>query len=315
MRHSLPVGPVVFVLLTIAGACAEDKVSLPDPTPEPVRMADIGPAGGGAEMTMAADPNDITPSSSTVSTTVLPSTVVTTTAAPSADIPTTMAPPSITRWTAATTIPAPETTSASATPDTPFVVAVATVEMLEVFNEPSDDEAQWLLPHPGPGDGPRTLLVLESEQDWLRVSIPVRPNGTLGWVRIGDVSTTTYRARIIVDLYRGRLEAWEDGALVAEGEIASGAAETPTPPGGFFVTEIQEYTDPVTGDTTWLIGTSAYSESLDPTVEGDPAVAILTVGDDADLSQAISLGCVRIHPDVMERLVLLPLGTPVQILG
>ena len=52
-----------------------------------------------------------------------------------------------------------------------------------------------------------------------------------------------------------------------------------------------------------------------PTADGDPAVAILTVGDDADLSQAISLGCVRIHPDVMERLVLLPLGTPVQILG
>jgi len=315
MRNSLPVGSIVFVLLMVAGACAEDKMSLPDLAPEPVRMADIGPASGGADMTMAAGPDDAAPSSSTVSTTALPSTVVTTTAASSTVVTTTMALPSTTRWTAPTTIPEPEPTSATATPDTPFVVAVATVDMLEVFDEPNDDEARWLLPHPGPEDGPRALLVLDSEQDWLRVSVPVRPNGTMGWVRGGDVSTATYRARIIVDLYRGRLEAWENGALVAQGAIASGAEETPTPPGGFFVTEIQEHIDPATGGATWLIGTSAYSEALDPTAEGDPAVAILAVGDAAHLSQAISLGCVRIHPDVLERLALLPLGTPVQILG
>jgi len=214
-----------------------------------------------------------------------------------------------------TTIPEPEPTSATTTPDTPFVVAVATVDMLEVFDELEDDEARWLLPNPGPGDGPRTLLVLGSDKDWLRVSIPIRPNGTVGWVRNGDVSTATYRARIIVDLYRGRLEAWEDGALVVQGAIASGAEETPTPPGGFFVTEIQEHIDPATGGTAWLIGTSAYSEALYPTAAGDPAVAILAVGDTAHLSQTISLGCVRIHPDVLERLALLPVGTPVQILG
>jgi lipoprotein-anchoring transpeptidase ErfK/SrfK len=129
------------------------------------------------------------------------------------------------------------------------------------------------------------------------------------------VLTATHQARIIVDLYRGRLEAWEDGVLIAQGAIASGAGDTPTPPGGFFVTEIQEHTDPASGGTTWLIGTSAYSEALDPTTEGDPAVAILAIGDASHLSQATSLGCVRIQPDVLERLALLPLGTPVQILG
>ena len=61
MRDSLRVGSIVFVLLMVAGACAEDKVSLPDPVPEPVRMADIGPAGGGADMTMAAGPDDTSP--------------------------------------------------------------------------------------------------------------------------------------------------------------------------------------------------------------------------------------------------------------
>ena len=97
MRRSLPVGSIVLVLLMVAGACAQEMVSLPDPVPEPVRMADIGPAGGGADMTMAAGPDDTAPSSRTVSTTTPLSTVVTTTAAPSTVAPTTMTLPSTTR--------------------------------------------------------------------------------------------------------------------------------------------------------------------------------------------------------------------------
>ena len=228
---------------------------------------------------------------------------------------TTTSTPTTTSAVPSSTSDAQPTPSTTGSPDHSFTVARATGEWLDTYRSPVDTEVWWSLSNPGPYDGDRVVLVLDEQDDWLLVDLPVRPNGTMGWVRGGDVSTATYRARIIVDLYRGRLEAWENGALVAQGAIASGAEETPTPPGGFFVTEIQEHTDPATGDTTWLIGTSAYSEAIDPTAEGDPAVAILAVGDAAHLSQAISLGCVRIHPDVLERLALLPLGTPVQILG
>lgn len=306
---------IISVLLLLAGGCAADEAALPGPAPEVVRMVEVGPAKGVTEMTMAAAPDDTTPTSTTSSTTLPPSTVPATTAAPSTEVPTTLALPTTTRWVAASTVPAEAQVTSPATPDTPFMVAVPVVDMLEVFRDPGDERARWLLPHPGPGEGPRTLLVLHSEADWLQVSVPVRPNGSMGWVRSLDVSTSTYRARIIVDLYRGHLEAWADGALLTEGAVASGSEETPTPPGAFFVTEIQERPDPTTGGTTWLIGTSAYSKTLNQRAEGDPAIAILAVGDLSHLGKTVSQGCIQVPPDVLDRLALLPIGTPIQILG
>jgi hypothetical protein len=217
--------------------------------------------------------------------------------------------------TTTTAGPHPTENPTTTSPDTPFTVAMAEVALLEVFKTPGSDQATWVLPNPGPGEGRRALLVLGVENDWLRVSVPVRPNGTVGWVHEDHVSTTTYQARIIVDLYQRSVEAWESGVLVSEGTLVSGSDKTPTPAGSFFVTEVQEYFNPDSGDTTWLIGTSAYSESLDPTTDGDPAVAILGIDDPRDLGEAISQGCIRVPFRVLERLSQLPLGTPVQILG
>ena len=53
-------------------------------------------------------------------------------------------------------------------------------------------------------------------RDRLEVALPVRPNGTVGFVRRQDVVLSTHRARIIVDLSERRVTAWEDGELVAD---------------------------------------------------------------------------------------------------
>ncbi|MEE2768488.1 MAG: L,D-transpeptidase [Actinomycetota bacterium] len=302
---------LALTLLLIGGACASDPVVIPGPQPEPVRMLNIGTETETAGMAMAAGPDD------PVSTTAAPS-------LPSSTSPTTAPttkPPQITTAitttvvTTTTAMPQPTETPTTGSPDTPFTVAMADVPLLEVFKTPGSDQATWILPNPGPGEGERALLVLGAESGWLRVSVPVRPNGTVGWIHEDQVFTVTYQARIIVDLYQRSVEAWEGGILVSEGTIASGSDETPTPAGSFFVTEIQEYSDPGSGTNTWLIGTSAYSESLDPTADGDPAVAIIGVGDPRDLGKAISQGCIQVPFRVLQRLAQLPLGTPVQILG
>ena len=202
-----------------------------------------------------------------------------------------------------------------ASPDTPFTVAIADVALLEVFKTPDADQATWALPNPGPGQGRRVLLVLETASEWLRVSVPVRPNGTVGWVHGDHVSTATYQAKIIVDLYQRTLEAWEDGILVTEGPVVSGADRTPTPPGSFFITEVLEYSEPDSDNVSWLIGISAYSESIDPTADGDPAIAIVGMEDLTNFGSTISQGCIRVPFEVLMRLTQMPLGTPVQILG
>ena len=145
------------------------------------------------------------------------------------------------------------------------------------------------------------------------VDLPVRPNGTTGWVRRSDVTLSTHSAMILVDLSEMRLWAWEDGALVAEGTIALGTDETPTPPGDYFVNEIQEQDDPDTLFGSGIFGTSGFSEVLGLVDGGDPAVAIHGTNDPSVLGTEVSLGCVRVHDDVVGRLARLPLGTPVEV--
>ena len=156
-------------------------------------------------------------------------------------------------------------------------------------------------------------LGLDEQDDWLLVDLPIRPNGTMGWVRRSDVTLTTHSAMILVDLSEMRLWAWEDGALVADGAIALGTDETPTPPGDYFVNEIQEQDDPDTLFGSWIIGTSGFSEVLGLVDGGDPAVAIHGTNDPSVLGTEVSLGCVRVHDDVVGRLARLPLGTPVEV--
>ena len=105
----------------------------------------------------------------------------------------------------------------------------------------------------------------------------------------------------------------EDGVLVAEGAIALGTDVTPTPPGRYFLNEIQAQEDPDTLFGSWILGTSGFSEVLEEVDGGDPAVAIHGTNDPSVLGTRVSLGCIRVHENVVERLALLPLGTPVEV--
>ena len=239
----------------------------------------------------------------TASTTDAPTAVVTSTSG----LPTTSTGPSTTTATPTTGVPI-------VTPDRPFMVARPTGSDLFTYRAPDDPVVRWRLPNPGPFEGDRVVLVLEEHAEWLLVDLPVRPNGSTGWVRRSDVTVSTHDALVRVDLSEQRLWAWEDGNLVAEGAVALGAGATPTPTGRFYVNEIQQQADPDTIYGAWIIGTSGFSEVLDEAFGGDPAVAIHGTNDPAVLGLEVSLGCVRVHDDVVARLAELPLGTPVEII-
>ena len=225
---------------------------------------------------------------------------------------TTTAPASTTTATSPPSTTDPPTTTAPA-PDVPFTVATAVGEWMDAYRAPGSEDVWWSFSNPGPYEGDRVLLVLDEQDDWLHVDLPVRPNGTTGWVRREDVSLATHTARIVVDLSDRRLWAWQNGALVAEGWIALGKQETPTPAGEYYVNEIQAQADPETLYGSWIIGTSGFSEVLGEVFGGDPALAIHGTNDLSVLGGEVSLGCIRVHNDVVSRLALLPLGTPVEV--
>jgi len=285
----VPVLMVVF-LLTASSACSPPEPVATDDRVAMVRIGTVEPSSTSAPAT----PGSIADTSN--STTVpVPDTSTTTSGVADAS---------------GTEASNPTTTTP---PDHGFTVARAVGGWLDTYRSPVDAEVWWSLSNPGPYEGDRVVLVLDSQDDWLLVDLPVRPNGTTAWVHRSDVTLSTHDARIVVDLTAMRLWAWEDGVLVAEGAIALGTDETPTPPGRYFLNEIQAQEDPDTLFGSWILGTSGFSEVLDEVDGGDPAVAIHGTNDPSVLGTRVSLGCIRVHEDVVARLALLPLGTPVEV--
>ncbi len=70
---------------------------------------------------------------------------------------------------------------------------------------------------------------------WLRILLPIRPNGAAGWVRMGAVKVHEVTQRIVVDLSDKTLRYYRDGHLEHDFSVGIGRPETPTAVGTFFV--------------------------------------------------------------------------------
>ena len=199
------------------------------------------------------------------------------------------------------------------TPDKPFYAATAINSTLEAFRNQADSEARWILSNPGPFEGDRVLLVRNIEENWIQVSMPIRPHGTNAWVKRDSVSLSEYKSKVILDKYSGLLEGWKNGELIFKESFYSGSDEHPTPLGDFYINEIQDAT--ADNLNRRLVGITAFSTTIDPSSEGDPAIAFFAHDSSEGSDELSTRGCIRISENVLELLVDFPLGTPVQIVG
>jgi lipoprotein-anchoring transpeptidase ErfK/SrfK len=161
-----------------------------------------------------------------------------------------------------------------------------------------------------------TLLVLDEHDGWFEVVVPIRPNGTTGWVRAdaGEVRTTKFR--IDVDLGARRLTLFDGDAVVFGSDIAIGAPDTPTPIGYFSVTDLVATDDPDGPYGPNAVGLSGHSNELTEFAGGDGQVGIHGTNDPGSIGRPVSHGCVRLPNDVVAELVRrVPLGTPVTFTG
>jgi len=148
---------------------------------------------------------------------------------------------------------------------------------------------------------------------WLRVTLPVLPNGTQGWVprrALGGYAVS--RHRLIVDRARMRLTLLRRGRVLMRVPVGIGRTRWPTPPGRFLVrNRLEGYTSPAYGPVAF--GTSARSATLTDW----PAGGFIGIHgtDRPDLIPGrVSHGCVRLRNPAMLRLArLMPVGTPVEI--
>jgi lipoprotein-anchoring transpeptidase ErfK/SrfK len=175
-----------------------------------------------------------------------------------------------------------------------------------------------VLPLEDPYGFPTTLSILDREQlcsgaAWYRVRLAHWPNGTTGWVRATDVSTTRLRVRIVVDVSAHRLTLYRAGKVVLRSPAAIGKPSTPTPLGTFFVTQ-RFVVDPPTGAYgPRALGLSAFSNVLRSWRDGGP-IGIHGTDETFSIGKPVSHGCVRLPNDLIVKLfAVTPLGTPVVI--
>ena len=148
---------------------------------------------------------------------------------------------------------------------------------------------------------------------WYRVRLPIKPNGSIGWVRARDVKLESVRTRIVVDLSDRRVTLFRDGRPYLRTAAAIGSPATPTPTGVFYVNQrlVPDY--PTGPFGPGAIGISAFSDVLTGWAQGGP-VAIHGTNRPDLIGRAVSNGCIRVRNDMLRRFWRVTFsGTPVII--
>jgi lipoprotein-anchoring transpeptidase ErfK/SrfK len=165
------------------------------------------------------------------------------------------------------------------------------------------------------------LLVTGQQAGWLQVLLPVRPNGSTGWIRADQVSVVSHSFRIVVELGAHRITAYQGTEVLLSEPVGVGTAEAPTPGGLYYVTELFQPLDsagrlaPGGPYGPYAYGLSGYSDVLFDFAGGDGQFGIHGTNDPAGLGHDVSHGCIRMSNAGITFLAgTLPLGVPVEIL-
>lgn len=211
----------------------------------------------------------------------------------------------------------PSTTTTTAAPAfTPFVTATTNGADLVAYTEPVDGAAPVATFSALTEYGfPRTMLVTEQQDGWVQALLPMRPTGSLGWIRTSDVTlgSTTYEIKISLSTHQ--LVVLESGVPVLDTQVAIGKETTPTTVGQFYVTDPLDLSAEPNGDYgAFAIGISGYSDVLTSFRGGDGQLAIHGGAWESQLGTGVSSGCVRVLNDTILQIAgLVTLGTPVTI--
>ena len=146
---------------------------------------------------------------------------------------------------------------------------------------------------------------------WYRLSLPMRPNNTMGWVSAQQVALHHVSNRILINIAERRLQVLRGNQVLYTTTVAVGAPGMETPTGHYYVQVRFHPDDTFLG--VFAFETSAYSKLTE--WPGGGVVGIHGTSAPQLLGQAVSHGCVRMSNDaalVLKRLV--PLGTPINII-
>lgn len=234
--------------------------------------------------------------------------------------PTTPLPAAATTPTTPTAPPSPGVTPRAPTRARAFAARLVVPVVVRATPSNRGRRITRLRPYGSWNGGPVVLAIVavrvNGPQRWLRVRLPIRPNGATGWIREGSVEVRRLRYRILLSLRARRLTLLRDGRRVGATRVVVGAPSTPTPRGRFAVLErVPQRRGAVIGP--WALHLTAHSTVLDNYGGGPGRVALHGRSGallDDPLGSARSHGCVRMPNAFLNRLQRVAVeGTPVVI--
>lgn len=228
--------------------------------------------------------------------------------------------------TVATTSTVPETTTTTAPapiyygfdsallPEGMTLVAMAKHD-IDVYSDPVDTEPVTTLPQQTILGTETVLTIVEGPiEGWARVMLPVRPNGSTGWIDLDDVNMFVVDGKIVVDLSDRQLTYYRGEEVILTTTIAVGTSRNPTPTGLFFVTDNVTLSNPNSPWGPHALGLSARSDTITEYNGGDGIIGIHGTNRPGSIGKSASLGCIRLPNDAITQIhELIQIGTPVEI--
>jgi hypothetical protein len=164
---------------------------------------------------------------------------------------------------------------------------------------------------------PEIYLALASRMvgshEWVKVRLPMRPNGRRGWVRreaLGPFHVVRTSLRVNRTTLRATL--FSRGRKVWSSRVGIGRAGMETPKGRFYIRERLTGFGSTYGPVAF--GTSAYSRLSD--WPGGGVIGIHGTNEPGLIPGRPSHGCIRVpNAKILRLRRLMPLGTPVQVVG
>src|SRR3954471_7662233 len=149
---------------------------------------------------------------------------------------------------------------------------------------------------------------------WIKIRLPMRPNGRTGWVRRGALGKLHLeRTHFEVDRRRLRARLFRRGRVIWRARVGIGRPGADTPPGHFWIREKFRVRASGTIYGPYAFGTEDYSRLSDWPRGG--VVVVHGTNEPGLIPGRPSHGCIRLHNSKITKLYrLMPIGTPVRIL-
>ena len=224
---------------------------------------------------------------------------------------------------AATTAPTALLNDFKTAPADRSLVLTAAVPSVDIYDSATATTPTRQLANPIPSGSPLAFLVDGLTSTRYKVLLPIRPNGSTGWVNPAQVTVLAHQYKVVVELNNHRITVTNGDQVIMQTKIGVGRATTPTPGGRYYIKELIRpcYSDGKGGKCVqsddgpygpYAYGLSGFSPVLTDYRGGRGEIGIHGTNEPEKIGTDVSKGCIRMNNDEIRKLAkILPLGTPV----